>query len=489
MKLRKLLKPYPSVVVKGSKEVEITGICANSKMVAPGNLFIARKGFTHDGAAFIEEAVSAGAAAVLTDIYDPFLHNVVQVLSPKIPHFEGEIAKNFYQSACDRLLLVGVTGTNGKTTIAYLLKHLLDAARLRAGLIGTIHWVIGEHQIPSLNTTPDLITNHKLFYEMVQTGCQAAVMEVSSHGLDQGRVVGLDFDVAIFSNLTLEHLDYHKTMEEYADAKSLLFKGLQGGKAVVNGDDPWAEVVLRGCQAAVFRYGIEKEADLKAEGVRLSAEGTRCTLLYQGQQIAFYTSLIGRFNLYNCLAALAGALACDLPLESAILALQTFKSVPGRLERIANKLHLDIFVDYAHTDDALENVLKTLFEIKKTRIITVFGCGGNREVSKRPKMGAVAEKFSDCVVLTTDNPRQEDPDEIIRQSLAGFKNPARVVVEPDRRQAIEKAIDLALPNDILLIAGKGHETYQVFAHKTIEFDDRKVVHEVCEKLCTSGSSK
>lgn len=487
MKLRKLLKPYPDVVVKGSKEIEITGICSNSRMVAPGNLFVAKRGLTHDGTRFIADAAAAGAAAVLTDMFDPFLENIVQIIHPDIASFEGELAKHYYQDASDRLLLVGITGTNGKTTCSYLIKHLFDKCALPAGLIGTISWIVGEHEIPSLHTTPELITNHKLFFEMVQSGCKAAVMEVSSHGLDQGRVNGLDFDVAVFTNLTLDHLDYHKTMEEYAAAKARLFKNLDEGKAVVNRDSPWMEAILKECKANVVTYGLEGPADLMAEEIVLSSKGTKFILVHQGKKIPVASSLIGRFNVYNTLAAIGSGLCSGLSLDKILEALSRFATVPGRLERVSNTLGFDIFVDYAHTDDALKNVLLTLGEIKKGRIITVFGCGGNRDQSKRPKMGEVAEELSDFVIVTTDNPRQEDPDTIIREILVGFKDPGKVIVEPDRKRAIEKAVDLAKPDDILLIAGKGHETYQIFAHKTIDFDDRKIALEACGKLCASVS--
>jgi UDP-N-acetylmuramoyl-L-alanyl-D-glutamate--2,6-diaminopimelate ligase len=485
MKLRKLLKGYPSITVKGSKEIEITGISANSKTVSPGNLFVAKRGLTHDGSFFIREAVAAGAVAVLTDIYDPFLENAVQIVYPNVPQLEADLAKHYYQSAADRLLLVGITGTNGKTTCAYLIKHLLEEADTPVGLIGTISWIVGEHEIPALHTTPDLITNHKLFYEMIQCGCKAAVMEVSSHGLEQGRVRGLDFDVAVFTNLTLDHLDYHKTMEGYAAAKAKLFTGLDEGTAVVNVDSPWVSEVVKGCSSKVLTYGLDHDADLKAEDIILSAKGTQCTIVYDGRRYPFSTSLIGRFNVYNCLAALGAALRCGLEFEKSLLKLRTFKRVPGRLERVPNQLKFDIFVDYAHTDDALKNVLETLREIKKGRVITVFGCGGNRDTGKRVKMGEIAEELSDFVVITTDNPRQEDPHAIIREILVGIKDRSRVILEPDRRTAIEKAVDLCRPDDILLIAGKGHETYQIFAHKTIDFDDRKIASEACEKICAS----
>lgn len=488
MKLRKLLKAIPEVTVKGSKEIEITGICANSKMVAPGNLFIAKKGLTHDGYRFIQEAIAAGAVAILTDIYDPFLENVVQILHPDVAVIEAEIAKHYFQFACDRLQLVGITGTNGKTTCAYLVRHLFEGIGLPSGLIGTIGWIVGKHEIPSVQTTPDLISNHKLFYEMMMNGCKAAVMEVSSHGLEQGRVRGLDFDIAVFTNLTLDHLDYHKTMENYAAAKAKLFTSLEEGKAVVNVDSPWMKEIIKDCKAPIFTYGLEQEAMLRAEEIQLTPKGFQCVVVYGNERMPFISNLIGKFNIYNCLAAIGVGLVSDFSLDKILSQLRTFKRVPGRLERVPNTLGINIFVDYAHTDDALKNVLQSLNQIKRKRIITVFGCAGNRDPTKRPKMAEVAERLSDILVVTMDNPRQEDPEQITKDMLAGLQHPEYVIVELDRKKAIEKAVDIAEEDDILLIAGKGHETYQIFAHKTVDFDDRKIAQEACEnKVCTSFS--
>ncbi len=483
MKLKKILKDIPVEMVKGSKEIEISGITANSKLVAPGNLFIAKKGLTHDGARFIPEALAAGASAIVTDIYDPFLENVVQIVHLDARAIESELAKNYYQAADEALLLVGITGTNGKTTCSYLVKHLLEKLDIPCGLIGTIECIVGKNTLPSMLTTPDVITSHKLLYEMVANQCKAAVMEVSSQGLDQGRVRGMDFDIAVFTNLTRDHLDYHKTMEDYAAAKAKLFASLGEKKtAIANADDPHSSLLLNGCKARVLTYGIELPADVRATHLLLSSKGVQFQVHYQEEVQPFTSNLIGRFNVYNCLAAIAVGLSRGVSLPQVLEALRSFKKVPGRLERVANHRGLNIFVDYAHTDDALKNVLETLREIKKGRLITVFGCGGNRDPGKRPQMGAVAEEFSDQVLVTSDNPRGEDPSEIIKQILGGIKNLGQVIVEPDRKQAIEQAIRLTHENDILLIAGKGHETYQSLAHQTIDFDDRKIAQEACEAL-------
>lgn len=490
MKLRKLLKDIPVQIVKGTKEVEITGICSNSKLVSPGNLFVAKKGFTHDGAQFIADAVAAGAAAVLTDIYDPFLEDAVQVIHPDVVAIEAKIAAEYYRHPSQDLLIVGITGTNGKTTCSYLIKHLMDGIGKQCGLMGSIERIIGKNYVPAPQNTPDAITNQKLLHEMGLNECKAAVMEVSSHGLDQGRVREIDFDIAIFTNLTLDHLDYHKTMENYAAVKAKFFSTLgtettnrkkKGKKfAVANADSPWFEAILGNCKESILTYGIEKKADVWASDIKLSSKGTSFTVNYQNENSRFSTALIGRFNVYNCLAAITAGIGQNLPLDRVLETLSTFKTVPGRLERVANKKGLNIFVDYAHTDDALKNVLETLKEIKSGKLITVFGCGGDREVSKRPKMGEIAEQFSDFTIVTSDNPRNEDPESIIKQIIAGFKQAKHYIVEPDRMEAINKAIKMAKQEDIVLVAGKGHETYQIFAHQTIEFDDRKAAAAACE---------
>jgi len=476
VKLKYLLKDL-TVVVEGSKEVEITGITTNSKQVAPGNLFLAKKGITHEGTKFIPDAIAAGAVAVITDIYDPFF-NCVQVICSDVQSIEGVLASRFYNYPAEKLFLVGITGTNGKTTTSYLVKHLLDREKEFCGLIGTIEWIVGDTILPSTHTTPDLMTLTKLFHDMASHECQSAVMEVSSHALTQGRVQGVPFDVAIFTNLTLDHLDYHGTMENYAAAKAQLFAMLpKDGYAIYNIDDPWHPRMVQDCCAQKLSYGFSDRANLRASHVTLNAEGMQFVIEYQHHMMTISSPLIGRFNVYNLLAAIGVGIVRHLPLETIIEDLKSFRRVPGRLERVSNARGLNIFVDYAHTDDALRNVLETLQEFKTGKIITVFGCGGNRDATKRPKMASVAETFSDFVIVTTDNPRQEDPKEIIRQILPGFTQESRFAVALDRREAIHQAIAMAGAEDIVLIAGKGHETYQIFSHQTDPFDDREVARQ------------
>lgn len=488
VKLKKLLKNIPVQAVKGSKEVEISGLCSNSKLVAPGDLFIAKKGFNHDGAQFIPDAVAAGASAILTDLYDPFFSHPVQIIHPDVASIEAAIANEFYGHPCDKLLLIGITGTNGKTTTSYLIRHLLERSDVRCGLIGTIEWIVGKHVFPSGKTTPDILQNYKLFHEMAVKGCQGCVMEVSSHALDQGRVRSIEFDVAVFTNLTQDHLDYHKTMEEYAKAKAKLFASLNmkgkkpfPKKAVVNADSDYFPQMVADCHADILTYSIDQPSDLRASQIHLSAFGTQFEVNYRDEKIPFSSTLTGRFNVYNLLAAIGAGLSQGFPLKQILKTLSTFTTVPGRLERVPNEKGLNIFVDYAHTDDALLNVLETLKELKRGRLITVFGCGGNRDAAKRPKMGAVVESLSDLFIVTSDNPRHEDPEEIIRNILSGLKRPDRSLVIVEREEAIHRAIHLAKSEDIVLIAGKGHENYQIFSDQTIKFDDRIVAQNACRK--------
>jgi UDP-N-acetylmuramoyl-L-alanyl-D-glutamate--2,6-diaminopimelate ligase len=492
MKLKKLLKDIPSVQVKGSKEIEITGISSNSKLLGPGNLFIAKKGRHDDGNRYIPEAIAADAAAILTDIYNPSLKKeIVQLIHPNIGAIEGELAAEFYHEPSNELFLVGITGTNGKTTSSFLIKHLLDRLEMPCGLIGTIEYIIGQHRYQATHTTPDVHTNHRMLREMVLQGCKSAVMEVTSHALDQGRVDCIEYDVALFTNLTLDHLDYHQTMEKYCEAKNRLFATLKSdlpsmGKkqpkwGIINADSPWGSKIGAGCKAKILTYGIQNHADVRGTNIALTPTGTAFDVTYQGQTVTCHSPLVGRFNVYNTLGAICVGLARGISLEQLIQLIPTFPAIPGRLEVVPNSLGLKIYVDFAHSPDSLTNVLECLQEFKKGRIITVFGCGGNRDQTKRPQMAQAVEELSDMAIVTSDNPRSEDPEVICQQMVKGFTPNARYLIEVDRRKAIAMAIEMATPTDIILIAGKGHETYQAFAHKTIEFDDRKVAVQLCSE--------
>ncbi|NGX61256.1 MAG: UDP-N-acetylmuramoyl-L-alanyl-D-glutamate--2,6-diaminopimelate ligase [Chlamydiae bacterium] len=478
MKLKKLIETLPISLYKGGKETEITGLCSDSRQAAFGDLFIAKKGSTEAGVVHIEEALASGAAAILTDTPNPFLQEVAQLLTPDIAAVEPLLAKRFYQDPSHSLSLVGVTGTNGKTTTSYLIQFLLEKLGVPTGLVGTIEYRWQEVRIEAERTTPDVITNHKLLREMVRSRCDAAVVEVSSHGLAQGRVDELAFQVGIFTNLSHDHLDYHKTMEAYAAEKAKLFSKIrQEGRVILNLDSPWIEVMEKSCSAPVLTYGIESDADLKAENLHLTPLGSTFTVSFEGETVPFTSLQIGRFNVSNTLAAIGACLALGFTLEELASVLPAFPSAPGRLERVENSKGFPIFVDYAHTPDALEKVLSSLRELTRGKIYTIIGCGGDRDFEKRPLMGRIASKYSDFAFLTSDNPRSEDPFLICEQMAAGIATD-NYMIQTDRREAIRETLSRSSEEDLILIAGKGHETYQTFAHQTVPFDDRQVVKQL-----------
>lgn len=487
MKLKALFKDIAVESVKGSREVEITGISTNSKVVGPGNLFIAKKGSNHDGRLFIPEAINAGAAAILSDFYDPTLKDVVQIVHPQSAMLEATLAARYYHFPSDELFTVGITGTNGKTTTAALVKHLMDSIDKPCGLIGTIEYIIGEHHYPASLTSPDVVSNHKMLREMVLQGCKAAVMETSSHGLEQGRLQFIDFDAAIFTNLSHDHLDYHGTMENYCLAKNRLFRELhrhvndkRGEKvAIVNADDPWATMILEGCDAPTQTFGMASQANVTASDIVLNLKESRFMVRHHEKRVPFFLPLIGKHNIQNALAVVTLGLSLGVPLEKLADIMSQAPQVKGRLERVSNDLGLNIFVDFAHTPKALENVLSVMRELTQGKVITVFGCGGNRDALKRPVMAQAAEKFSDFTIVTTDNARSEDPGAIAQDIVAGFSGHAAYTVELDRREAISKAIQSAKNGDTILIAGKGHESRQLFMHQVVEFSDADVAKACC----------
>ena len=472
MKLKYILRGIPSIEVRGSKEIEISGVSADSRTVAPGNVFIAKKGEKYDGGQFIGQAVEAGAAAIVTDFYDPFV-SLTQIICPSPGGLEASLAARFFRRASTELFVVGVTGTKGKTTTSYLIRHLLEGLHEATGLIGTVETIIGDNRQSSRLTTLDAIANQKLLREMVNCGCKNAVMEVSSHGLEQGRVDEIAFDIALFTNLYPDHLDYHPNIEAYALAKAKLFEHLKG-LAIVNADSPWSDFMKGGKRRVTF--GIEKSADVRAQDIRLSRHGAEFSV----GGVLFKTPLMGRFNVYNILGAIAVGLEKGASLNTIAEILATTPQVPGRLERVSNQQGIAIFVDYAHNGEAMENVLVALREMAPKRIILVFGAGGNRDPRRRSGMGKVAEKGADLSIVTTDNPRNEDSKEIEAQVLSGFRHPEKVLLEPDRKKAIELAIQTAKTGDFVLIAGKGHEKVQIFAHQTVPFDDVAVAKEALQ---------
>lgn len=506
MKLKRLLKELPPhilslLVVKGSKEIEITGLSAHSSLIAPGHLFIAKQGASHNGHLYIRDALLAGACAILTDLYDPSCNQVTQLIHPNVAAIEPLLAAACYAHPSDELFMVGVTGTNGKTTTTCCIKQLFEHFNISTGLIGTLGYEVGSAHYEAQRTTPDVCTNQKLLRDMVRHGCTAAVMEVTSHALAQGRVTGIDYNVALFTNLTQDHLDYHGTMERYAEEKRKLFRSLlvkkaslKGSKshdvtAILNADSPWCSYMQEGIKAQCLTYGIETQADLKAKEVKLTPEGSTCTVHYQGEEASLFVPLPGRFNLYNLLGALSVCLVRGLALTDVCKAIGYIQPVPGRLERIANSLKKWVYVDFGHTEDALNQTLSTLRELATGRIIHLFGCGGDRDRDKRPKMAAISEKLSDYTIITNDNPRSEQDSDIAQEIQTGFSKNAAYHVQLDRKEAIKEALNMAKEGDIVLLSGKGHETRQYFAHHTIEFDDRQVAHSLCEEITHKESAQ
>jgi UDP-N-acetylmuramoyl-L-alanyl-D-glutamate--2,6-diaminopimelate ligase len=474
-KLKSLLKDLPEVVVKGSKDVTISGLTSHSKRVAPGDLYFAKKGRTAHGAEFIKDAVLSGAKAIVTDLYNPFFKTITQLIVDDVEAFEVLFSKKFYSDPSSKLFLVGITGTSGKTTTSFLIRHILSTKSHPCGLIGGVEIDTGKHHLVAELTTPDILSINKYLKEMTVNNASSCAMEVSSHALDQGRVRGLEFDLVIFTNLTQDHLDYHKTHEEYKQAKAKLFipkAGPKETKSIINIDCPHAPSMMQGLP--VLTYSLEDpSADYYIKAFSLASLKTEFILSHQGNDYRFEVPLIGKFNLYNTLAAIITGHQYGFSFLEIAKKLESFPGVPGRMQVIkAENFH--VVIDNSHKEDALENVLKTLRSISLGKIITVFGCGGDRDQSKRPKMGKIASDYSDTVIVTSDNPRSEDPEAIIQDVLGGISKKASYKIIVNRKEAIAFALSIARAQDWVLIAGKGHEQTQIFQNKTIEFNDYEV---------------
>jgi len=455
---------------------EISGLCYDSRRATPGSLFFALPGQNSEGAEFVGQAVANGAAAAVASTPLPDAGcPTVQVTDARAAM--ADIASAFHDHPDRPLKCAGITGTNGKTTTAFLIRHILASSSLPCGLIGTVKYVVGGEEIPAPRTTPESVDLQAMLARMGECGERAVAMEVSSHALVQHRVRGIEFDAAVFTNLTQDHLDFHGTMENYSAAKALLFEALASqkhkkGRAVINVDDRTGRLLADqfAKRTRVLTFGRGVGADFRASAIRFDPAGATFQLDARKKSFLVRMPLIGLFNVYNAIGAIAAASACGVELRSAIAALAHAPQVPGRLERVAAKRNYQVYVDYAHTDDALRNVLRTLRELKPARLITVFGCGGDRDRAKRPLMAAAAEEFSDWTVLTSDNPRGEDPEEILRDIESGMHG-ARHEKIADREAAIRQGIQLAQAGDIVLIAGKGHESYQESGDRRIPFDD------------------
>jgi UDP-N-acetylmuramoyl-L-alanyl-D-glutamate--2,6-diaminopimelate ligase len=474
------------VAVKGTLDRPISGLAIDSRRVVPGTLFFALPGLRADGASFIDEAVSRGAVAIVAQklpALPPAKVTFIQVEDPRAAL--ASVAQRFYQFPDRDMAVVGVTGTNGKTTVTHVLKHLLNGDQ-KIGLLGTISYDLGARTVPSFRTTPEALDIFGMMAQMRDAGCRQAVMEVSSHGIDQQRVRGLQFGAAVFTNLTRDHLDYHQTLERYFEVKTRLFTGGTGTPpkvSVVNIDDPYGEKLAAKLNAdvpttRVVTFGESPRAQVRAENVTLNFKNTTFRLVWPGGTHEVDSPLIGRYNVSNVLAAIATAWGMGRDPFVFLTRLRAFKGVPGRMERIDEGQPFNVLVDYAHTDDALRNALGMLRVITPGRLLVVFGCGGNRDRTKRPLMARAVQDFADFAFATADNPRTEAIGQIFEDMRGGVTSPEKFTWIDDRRRAISLALDVAKPGDCVLIAGKGHESYQEFADTVFPFDDRQVVREL-----------
>ena len=473
MRLRELLEGMEVISQTISPDTEITHVCVDSRATQKGSLFVAVPGNRCDGGHYARQAVDRGAVCVVCQSELPPDLPWVKVRDARLAL--SQLACRWYGHPSRQLTMLGVTGTNGKTTVTYLLRHILQRTGMKTGLIGTVQNIVGEQTLPAQRTTPDALQIQQLLSAMTKNGCSHAVMEVSSHALDQHRAEGIDFAVGVFTNLTEDHLDYHGTMGCYCDAKAKLFQMSRMG--VCNADDPWTERLLAGASCPSVYYGIHNPAEVWAEDIFLHSRSVDFTVCTARTRTPVHLGVPGRFSVYNALGAIAACGELGIPPEECAAALATFPGVAGRMEVVPTPgKPYTLLIDYAHTPDALENVLKTVRGFAQNRVIAVFGCGGDREREKRPLMGHIAGKLADLTIITSDNPRTEEPMALIRDILPGIAGAEdKYIVEPDRRGAIALAMGRAAAGDVIVLCGKGHETYQEIGDKTIPMDEREIV--------------
>ncbi|MFZ5631877.1 MAG: UDP-N-acetylmuramoyl-L-alanyl-D-glutamate--2,6-diaminopimelate ligase [Bacillota bacterium] len=491
MHLSELIKNIGVLKVEGNDRVDIKGIAYDSRAVEPGFLFVAIEGFKTDGHNYAARAVEAGAPAVVVQKEVDLPAGVTRVLVENTRVALARASAAFYGHPSQKMRVVGVTGTNGKTTTTYLISSIYRAAGEKVGLIGTIANYIGDRKLDVSHTTPESADLQKLLREMADEGVTVAVIEVSSHALSLERVTGCQFDVGVFTNLTQDHLDFHRDMEDYLGAKARLFRGIDPGAekwpryVVVNRDDPYADRIIQGSRVPVVTYGLSPGADVRALDIKITGQGNSFTVAGRHGSVKLSMKLTGLFNVYNSLAAFAVGVTAGFNPDLVAKALETAGGVSGRFELVDCGQDFTVVVDYAHTPDGLENILKAARSVTSGRLINVFGCGGDRDRTKRPIMGEIAGRYSDLPIITSDNPRTEDPLRIIEDVEEGIKRvlkPGQYRVMPDRREAIRAAITEAKSGDMVLIAGKGHEDYQIIGRQKFHFDDREEARKVLQSL-------
>jgi len=489
MKVNELSSCLAASRLYGDGEVEISDIQTDSRIVKPGDLFLCLPGHTVDGHEYAPQAAAKGAAAIVCERKLDI--DLPQIIVDNSRFAMSVMSNAFFGSPSSRMRMIGVTGTNGKTTTTYLIEQIMQDQNIKTGLIGTIQMRYDGHSYPMSGTTPESLELQRSLQDMASKGVQCCIMEVSSHALEQGRVKGTDFRTAIFTNLTQDHLDYHHTMEEYRSVKGLFFSRLgnvispwkeERKYAVLNADDAASTYFAAQTAAEVVTYGIDNDANVRASQISITAKGTFFHVDTFKGEADISLRMVGKFNVYNALAAITAALLEDVSLSDIKTSLEAVAGVNGRVESVDEGQDFAVIVDYAHTPDGLENVLRTVQEFAAGKVLTVFGCGGDRDRTKRPLMGKIAAKYSDHILVTSDNPRTEDPQLILKDIEAGLTEdgvlPERYEMIVDRRDAIRKAIEMASPGDVVLIAGKGHETYQLIGGVVHDFDDRVVAKEV-----------
>lgn len=494
--IKTLIEKLDNAKITNDTEVDITSVECDSRRVKRGSLFFCVKGATVDGHEFVPAALSNGAVAVIAGRDVDVPDNIVKIIVDDVHAAMEKIVPFFYDYPGKKMRMIGVTGTNGKTTITYIIRSILRKAGYKTGLIGTIKIMIEDEILPIHNTTPDIIDLQQTLFRMVKAGMDYVIMEVSSHALALHRVAGCEYDTAVFTNLTRDHLDFHKTFENYALAKARLFSSLsaseneKGNKtAVINIDDGAAAVMQQHAKCRTFTYAIDKQADIKADNINIHADGASVHIGGSLCNMDLLLNITGLFNIYNVMGAVGAALAENVAPQVIREALADFHSVPGRFELVRAGQDFSVIVDYAHTPDGLENVLKTARQIAKKNIITVFGCGGDRDRTKRPIMGRIAAERSDIVIATSDNPRTEDPEFILEEVENGVLPSLHGNFHEkitDRKTAIYRAVELAQKDDIVIIAGKGHENYQILKTGTIHFDDKEVAAAAIKRKLSEG---